>query len=252
MKKVISQNFLEAENTLDNFILNFDTEGTVYGNQNRNSLKLFEFGDLVVNVKSFKLPNIVNQVVYGFFRKSKAQRSFEHANKLLSLNIGTPTPIAYYEFNSGILFKKSYYVSEQLDCDYTYRDLTHNFEIPDYENILRAFTRFTFKLHEENILFLDHSPGNTLIKKTDDGYNFFLVDLNRMTFKPLNLNERIKNFERLTIHESMVKIMSDEYAKCIHEDYNKVFNLMWNYTNTFQRKYRQRRRLKNKLKFWKK
>ena len=235
MKKVISQNFLEAENTLDNFILNFDTEGTVYGNQNRNSLKLFEFGDLVVNVKSFKLPNIVNQVVYGFFRKSKAQRSFEHANKLLSLNI-----------------KKSYYVSEQLDCDETYRDLTHNFEIPDYENILRAFTRFTFKLHEENILFLDHSPGNTLIKKTDDGYNFFLVDLNRMTFKPLNLNERIKNFERLTIHESMVKIMSDEYAKCIHEDYNKVFNLMWNYTNTFQRKYRQRRRLKNKLRLWKK
>ena len=46
--------------------------------------------------------------------------------------------------------------------------------------------------------------------------------------------------------------MSDEYAKCINEDYDKVFQLMWKYTNNFQEKYHRKRRLKKKIKFWKK
>ena len=149
------------------------------------------------------------------------------------------------------MFKKSFYVSEHLECDLTYRELTTNFNYPDYETILRNFTRFTFKLHEENILFLDHSPGNTLIKKVDDNYEFYLVDLNRMQFKPINFQTRIKNFSRLTIHKSMVEIMSDEYAKISNKDYNKVFDLMWSYTESFQKKFHRKKDLKNKLKFWK-
>ena len=251
MKKVITKAFFIDESTLDDFILNFESKGEPFGDQKRNSLKLFEFDTMVMNVKSFKIPNIINQVVYTFFRKSKAQRSYENASKLLSLHIGTPKPIAYYEFRFGFLLRKSYYVSEQLDCDYTYRDLTNNFNIKGFEDILRAFTRFTFNLHENNILFLDHSPGNTLIKKNDkDGFDFFLVDLNRMIFKPLDFEKRIENFSRLTIHEKMVEIMSDEYAKCMGEDYEKVFNLMWKYTVDFQKKYNRKKRLKKRIKFW--
>lgn len=253
MKKVIAHEFLKDEATLSDFILNFDSKGEPYGNQNRNSLRLFKLNDLVLNAKSFRIPNIVNQVVYSFFRKSKARRSFEHAKKLLSLDIGTPKPIAYYEFKSGFMFRRSYYLSEQMECDYTYRDLTTNFSIPDYERILRSFTRFTHKLHENNILFLDHSPGNTLIRKNTQGeFDFFLVDLNRMKFRSMDLKSRIKNFSRLTIHKSMVEIMSDEYAKCIGEDYEVVFKLMWEFTSDFQKKFHRKKRIKKKIKFWKK
>ena len=38
-------------------------------------------------------------------------------------------------------------------------------DFPDHDTILRQFTRFSFNLHEKGIEFLDHSPGNTLIKK---------------------------------------------------------------------------------------
>ncbi|WP_338733089.1 lipopolysaccharide kinase InaA family protein [Mangrovimonas cancribranchiae] len=252
MKHVVVKKFLQDEVMLTKFISNFDSEGEDFGNQDRNSLKLFDLNGLTINVKSFKVPNVVNQIAYKFFRKSKAQRSFEYANKLAKLGIGTPQPIAYYEFTTPFLFQKSYYISEQLDCDYTYRDLTQDFNIPNYESILRAFTRFTYKLHENNVLFLDHSPGNTLIKVNNNDYEFFLVDLNRMAFKPLDFNTRIKNFARLTIHEKMVEVMSDEYAKCIGEPYEKVFRLMWQYTNEFQYRFYRKKRLKKKLKFWKK
>tara|TARA_R110002050_G_scaffold300018_1_gene467393 strand:+ start:88262 stop:89017 length:756 start_codon:yes stop_codon:yes gene_type:complete len=221
------------------------------GEGKRNIIKIVKVDSVNLNIKAFKIPNIVNQIVYNFFRKSKAQRSYEYAEKLIRMGIGTPKPIAFFEFKTSILFKKSFYVSEQLDYDFTYRELTTDFSIPDYDDILRTFTRFTYSLHEKGINFLDHSPGNTLIKKNGDTYGFYLVDLNRMNFGPLDFETRIKNFTRLTIHKSMVEVMSDEYAKCTGEDYNKIFNLMWKETEAFQEKFYRKKRLKKKLKFWK-
>ncbi|WOD43916.1 lipopolysaccharide kinase InaA family protein [Hwangdonia lutea] len=251
MDKVFHKTYEPFESELDNFIENFDVLGEDFGNQERNSLKLFQLENETINVKSFKVPHLINQIAYRFFRKSKAQRSFEYANRLKDLNIGTPQPIAYYEFKTPFLFKESYYISEQIDCDYTYRELTTDFNIPNYDDILRAFTRFTFDLHEKGVHFLDHSPGNTLIKKTEKGYDFYLVDLNRMEFKNLDFETRIKNFSKLTIHKAMVEVMSDEYAKCSGENYETIFNLMWQETEAFQEKYHRKRRLKKKLKFWK-
>ncbi len=252
MQHIFNNTFGMYKNQLSDFINHFDYKGELFGNAERNTIKLITIKDLKINVKSFKTPNIFNQIVYKFFRKSKAQRSFEYANILIDLGVCTPQPIAYYTFKTPLLFKKSFYISEHLSYDLTYRELTLDLEFPNHENILRAFTRFTFKLHELDIHFLDHSPGNTLIKKLGNTYNFYLVDLNRMDFKPLDFKTRIRNFERLTIHKSMVKIMSDEYAKCTGYDFDNVFDLMWKNTQDFQAKFWRRRRLKEKLKFWKK
>ena len=188
--------------------------------------------------------------MYNFFRKSKAQRSFEYATKLLNLGIGTPTPIAFCERPSIFLFKSSYYISQHLNCDLTYRELTTNLDYPDSDSIIRAFTRFTYDLHQKGVNFLDHSPGNTLITKTGDSYHFSIVDLNRMKFGEMDFNTRIKNFAKLTIHKSIIEIMSDEYAKCSNADFDTIFKLMWKNTESFQMKSKQKSMLKKKLKFW--
>lgn len=250
MKKVFHASYKNFETEIDGFIETFETSGESIKDK-RNKLKLFDLNGRTVNIKSFKVPSLINQIVYNFFRKGKAQRSFEYANKLLKLDIGTPQPIAYYEFPNTLLFKRSYYVSEQENYDLTFRELSRQHDYPDHENILRAFTAFTYKLHETGVLFLDHSPGNTLITIKDDGLDFKLVDLNRMLFKPLSLEERIRNFERLTPHESIVRIMSDEYAKLSGESSEDVFTKMWKATQDFQYKFNRKKVLKRKLKFWK-
>ena len=250
MIKVLHNDYKRFDHKLEALITNFDDKGESI-KDSRNKLKLFHLNKHIINIKAFKVPNIINQLVYNFFRKSKAQRSYEYANTLLELGIGTPKPIGYFEYKTPLFFKKSFYISEQLECDLTYRELTTNFNYPNYETILRAFTRFTFQLHEKNIQFLDHSPGNTLIKKVDGNYEFYLVDLNRMKFKSMDFKTRIKNFSRLTIHKSMVEIMSDEYAKCSKEDYNMIFELMWKYTEEFQKKFNRKKQLKKKFMFWK-
>lgn len=252
MKNKINQKYNTLKPFLDSIIYNYDTLGTNYGNQNRNSLKLFDFEDNVLNIKSFKIPNIVNRITYRFFRKSKAQRSYEYACKLQSLDIGTPQPIGYYEYQSLFFFNKSYYISEHLNYQLTFRELTTNFNYPDHENILRAFTRFTFELHEKGVHFLDHSPGNTLIKKNEKGfYNFYLVDLNRMEFKQLDFDTRMKNFARLTREKSIIRIMANEYASLLNSSEKDTFKKMWFYAYDFQNTYLRKRKFKKKIMFWK-
>ncbi|WP_298761033.1 Kdo domain containing protein [uncultured Psychroserpens sp.] len=203
-------------------------------------------------IKAFKIPNLINKIAYRYFRKSKAKRSFEYASKLSELGIGTPKPIQYIENFNWLGLRTSYYISSFVSYELTYRELTTDFDIADHDAILRAFTKFTYSLHQKQINFLDHSPGNTLINRSAKGYDFYLVDLNRMEFEPMDFETRIKNFAKLTIHRSMIEIMSDEYAKCTGESYDTIFNMMWNFTQEFQNRYHRKRRLKNKILFWRK
>ncbi|NNK82134.1 MAG: Kdo domain containing protein [Flavobacteriaceae bacterium] len=247
MKSVFQDNYKSYKKNIDTLIASYDTKGEQLKDA-RNKLKIFDLDHFKVNIKSFKIPNIFNQIVYRFLRKGKAQRSFEYAKKLLDMGIGTPNPIAYYERKTLLLFKKSYYVSEQLTYDFTYREVNNDPYFPNRVEVLNAFVRFTFELHQKGIHFLDHSPGNTLIKKTVTGYDFFLVDLNRMKFEPMSYEKGVKNFERLSKHKDVVELMSKEYAKCVNKPEEEVFELMLNYTNAFRTKIRRKKRLKSKIK----
>jgi len=227
--------------------------GLLFGDGIRNVIKLFELDGKTINIKSFKIPNLINKIAYRYFRKSKARRSFEYATFLLKNGIGTPQPIAYLENYDWIGLKDSYYVSEHLQCDLTFRKLIEMPTYPDFESILRQFTRFSYSLHQKGIEFKDHSPGNTLIKKNVDGkYDFFLVDLNRMDFhEKMSFELRMKNLCRLTPVKEMVEIMSSEYAKLSGESEELIFKTLWKNTSDFQEKFYRKKRLKKKLKFWK-
>ncbi len=239
----------DLKEQITRFVHHFDTEGDYFIKPGRNSIKLKEMDGLTVNVKSFKIPHVFNQFAYKFLRKSKAKRSFENASFLLERGIGTPRPLAYFEYFSTLGLQKSFYVSEHLESDITFRELITNPDYPDWEKIIIEATDFTYKLHENNILFKDHSPGNTLIKKTETGYDFFLVDLNRMVFKPLTFEERIKNFSRLTPKEEMVQIMSNRYAQLINRNPEEVFNLMWRNIEKFNSWFKTRKKIKKVLLF---
>lgn len=246
--------FLKNKSNFLSMIENFNSTGILFGDGQRNKIKLFELEGKTINIKSFKIPHLINKIAYKYFRKSKARRSFEYASTLIEKGIGTPQPIAYFENYDLVGLKDSYYVSEHLQCDLTYRELVEIPDFPDHDNILRQFTQFSFELHEKGIEFLDHSPGNTLIKKTAEGkYDFFLVDLNRMEFhEAMDFDSRMKNLSRLTPKKEMIAVMSNEYSKLyLAQTEAEIFEKMWFYTNDFQERFAKKRRLKKKLKFWK-
>lgn len=248
MTSNFNSSYNQSKNDLLDIVKNFDSVGRTFGNGDRNVIKTIEFEGVTLNIKSFKQPNFINQIAYQYFRKSKARRSFDYATILKEKGIGTPDPIAYFEFKKGVGFGKSFYISKHLEPQLTYRELVHQEDYPHHEEILRAFTRFTFQLHENNIEFLDHSPGNTLIFIDNNEYKFALVDLNRMKFRQMNFKDRMFNFRRLTPKKDMVEVMSDEYAKLINKSKEEVFKLMWEFTSEFQRKFQLKQKRKKKLK----
>ena len=83
----ISELFIFLENQLQEIIINYDNKGTVLVDGKRNKIKLFDLEGHNINIKFFKKPNFINSLIYKFFRKSKARRSFDNATFLLENNI---------------------------------------------------------------------------------------------------------------------------------------------------------------------
>lgn len=225
----------------------FDEIGKTLSSK-RNTIKVFQVGGEEWNIKSFKIPHLINKIAYRFFRKSKAQRSFEYANFLLQHGVLTPKPIAYLEKHGSLGVEHSYYVSENLQYDLSFRELINDKNYSDRENILKQFTDFTFQLHEKGIHFLDHSPGNTLIvAKENQLYDFYLIDLNRMTFGTLNFDTRMQNFSKLNMSPDMIAIISERYATLYSKKYAVVHKKMTELCEAAAAQRAKKQALKKKL-----
>lgn len=229
-------------------IKNFNSTGKNFISGKRNKIKIFSYNDITINVKSFKVPTLINGIIYRYFRKSKAERSYIHAKMLEKKGIGTPKPVAFYENKNFIRLLDSYYICEHIDPDYVLKDLFHK-NLDQIEEELKLFTQFTFKLHEKGIEFLDHSPGNTLFKKNqNDSYDLFLVDLNRMEFHTsMDFHQRMKNLSRIAPSKRIIEIISHEYARLYGKSSDEVFKLMWKYTSDFYDKSDKKRKFKEKF-----
>ncbi len=233
---VVHSNYTSKTSQLRDVIDHFSEMGIDVVEGDRNSIKKITLDGTVFNIKKFKTPNPFQSLVYQFLRKSKAKRSYEYATRLIELGMNTPFPVAYFEhFSFGL--KQSYYVSEHLDYDFDFRVLNHNPLWPDRKEILEQFAAFTFQLHENNINFLDHSPGNTLIEKTSEGaYKFYLIDLNRMRFESMDFDARMDNFRRLWLSKTMINIMAPVYAKLYGKSAEETHRLMTLHSRKFQKK----------------
>ena len=204
---------------LGNFVLSMpklfaNNEGVVI-KKGRNEIRILVHDGVEYVVKAFHRPNIINSLVYGRLRSSKAQRSYEYAEMLMKDGIGTPAPVAYYTERKGLFFTNSYYVSLKSECSYTYADLLKG-GFPDMEEILRAIARTTAAIHNHGYIHKDYSRGNILFGRTDKGIKVEIIDLNRIRFHKIKIEEGCKNFERLPGTKEMLSIMADEYAKARH------------------------------------
>ncbi len=207
----------------------------------RNEIRVVEFEGEDYVIKSFKVPNVVNRFVYRYLRASKAKRSY-----LYSLRLGKklcPEAIAYIEkYKSGLL-DHSYYISRHFDYDFTIRPVFLEKDFANRVEVLEKFSEFTYQLHQKDILHRDYSPGNILIKQENSQYQFKIVDVNRMQFKILSLQDRLMNFARLMMDDETLAILIKPYAILMHESEDKLFTMTRDYRNklTYQRE------LKNKL-----
>ncbi len=213
----------------------------------RNELKIIELNGIKTVVKSFKVPHLLNQIVYTYFRKSKAYKSYHNALRLEELGISTPKPIALIEFYELGLLGESFFIAEYFEYDFTIR--TPLLEpLEDRETIFKAFAAYTYDLHKCGVWHLDYSPGNILIKKHEGDYQFSIVDINRMEFRPITALEGCENFNKLWASDEEIEIMGREYARLCGLDETIVINEMKKHNDANKRIKNFKKRLKNLLK----
>lgn len=209
----------------------------------RNELKIVQYQDEQLVLKSFKVPNLLRRFIYTFLRQSKAERSYRNA---LALEGFTPVPVAFVEYHNAGLLEKSYFLSEHFAYDFTIREPLLDQSFEDREGVLKAFARFTVELHDAGFFHKDYSPGNILIKKVSGGgYQFKIVDVNRMLIKPLDVTLRARGFEKLWAQDADLDIIASEYLKyaSVPEDFSQQVQY---YSNKNKRFKNFKKRLKGK------
>lgn len=190
----------------------FEKNGTWLHN-GRNKIKMFEADGTKVAVKQFGSLSLLNKIVYCSIRKSKARRAYEYAQRLGRLEINTPEEVAYIEIRKNGLLQQSYYV-----CRYTeYQSMLplfyqRNLSLEEFKEItplLDDLASFLYRIHQAGIIHNDLNYTNILYKSPQSestGYDFTLIDINRMEFyksagnpQPLPFEKRLHNLRRLNV-----------------------------------------------------
>ncbi|NYT27516.1 MAG: hypothetical protein H0A76_06205 [Candidatus Thiodubiliella endoseptemdiera] len=116
--------------------------------------------------------------------------------------------------------------------------------------IFIKFAEFIYQLHQNNILHQDLSPGNILIKKNQLGYEFKIIDINRMNFKILNLQQRAKNFNKLWADDIDLGVILKAYAKLAKFDEVSFVQLGVKYNQQNKARKTRKRKIKQVLGLW--
>ncbi|MDR1331939.1 MAG: glycosyltransferase [Tannerella sp.] len=189
----------------------FSAQGEVMF-KGRNELRLFRQDGYELMVKSYRRPNVLNAVVYGFLRASKAERAYRHALRLLAEGIGTPAPVGFVTCRRWFLFAGSYSVTLRSACPCTYRELFVR-TFPRRDEILEAIAYTTARMHEHGLLHRDYSAGNILFDDAPNVIPVEIIDLNRMSFGRVGMKKGCRNFDRLPATDDMIAVMGTCYAR---------------------------------------
>ena len=252
MKYNISPKYSSLKEAILDIKKNFSSTGESI-KSGRNHLKIIDLDNKKFVVKSFKKPTAIKSYTYGNIYPSKAKRSFDYANILLSKGIHTPEPVAYIDYYKGLQFQESFYISEYYQYDYDLSVLftersDNNTPFNDSEVLWTAFMKFTLELHRQGVNHLDYTRRNVLITKEGSEYSFSIVDLNRIDFKLLSLRDRMKSLSRITSDSDLVKMIAKHYSTSSNYDYDKCLHLLQYFVREHQKYWDTKKQLKRMLK----
>ncbi|MDG5799029.1 lipopolysaccharide kinase InaA family protein [Marinilabiliaceae bacterium ANBcel2] len=228
-------------NISDDFHKWFNENGeTIY--KIRNEVKIIKHNNELLCIKSFQRPNIVNTIVYSFFRPSKAKRSYLYASKLTDAKIKTPEPVAFIEFYNRYGFiDKSYFISKyykhSFSMDAVLKKKEFNNDKKRREEIIEKLTTYIYQnLHSKGILHLDLGGNNILVDNSSDKLEFSLIDLNRIKFKKrLSFKTKVKNMSRLQGGVYELAVIAQTYGNLAKADEVEVIEQLAKNKNRLKR-----------------
>lgn len=202
----------------------FEHEGEVIYDK-RNRIKVFEHEGVRYNVKRYRVPNLLNQWVYINLRPAKAARAFHYAQELRTAQIVTPEPFAYIVQRRGLRLQHSYLITRQVALKRDFYEFGFG-SLQGREAIVEAMVDFAADMHQKSFLHLDFSPGNILFDTQDGKVDLAIVDINRLRFGKVSVEEGCKSFARLWGKEDFFRLIAHRYAQQRHADEDECLKMI--------------------------
>ena len=221
----------------------------------RNKLRRFTLPNgIVVIVKQYKRPNLFQKICYSTFWKNKAKKSFLFADFLLGINVDTPYPIAYVTYKKYGLVSEYYLATTEVQGTESHipmREMNANNDTKGIQELATPIVKLLIHLHENGFLHGDSNLSNFICRKTENGYDLSVIDINRSKIlkRPATYKESIRNLRRTSHIHSILTILAHLYAKHRGWDEDKVTDDVIFELKRFERQKTRSKRLKNILTF---
>ena len=219
-KIVIHPTFRHLEKDIIRILDGNYTADVTFRNQ-RNTVEKITLQEYGIVVKKYRCPNITNRFAYTHLRKSKAQRAYEYALRLIDHGVETPFPVAYCEEKRNGIFHTGYFLSLYMPYD-TLSDAYAGDIGEEMTPVLtRQFMDFTIGLNRKRILHKDFNSSNILYHydPKEQKYRFALTDINRMRFgKRISTSEAMHSFEQLGVPAERIYRLALYYSQQIGVD----------------------------------
>ena len=241
MKIVIHPDFMQTADFIKQLPQHFAQEGELLY-EGRNEVRRYRVKNEWLVVKKYKQPNIIQRIVYTFFKKSKTERAYLFAGMLRKRGFDTPHEVAYIEKKRGGLFLDGYFISTQCDFPPLSKVLWQRRFDKHAANELAAFM---VQLHEKGVLHGDLNLTIILYCTDNDGhYHFTLIDTNRSKFKcALTRKECLENLKRLTHSKALLRYVVMQYANLRGWPPRECALEVFQFLLQFEQKRRRKRRL---------
>lgn len=209
-KVTVAEGFEHLQQEIAQIADIFERKGQVIY-EGRNKVKALTLADTSVVVKRFKHLNIIQSIVYTFFKKSKAERAFLFAAMMRKRGVLTPQEVACVEIKHKALLTDCYFIS--MPC-----------YLPPLSTILRKedFDRSIAhelgvaiaRWHEAGVLHGDLNLTNILYETELNGRcRFWLIDTNRSSFDNATYLNCINNIMRLSHDRHLLQYIVTTYAE---------------------------------------
>ena len=214
---------------------------------NRNLITRVDTNKGSFVVKDFRGMYFLNRLAYSWFRKTKSIRSYLNSQRLNAMGIRTPVPIAWLDEYAWGILKRSFYISDF----YPHPTLAQFIEakrinqLHVVQSVLNDLAQFALRLHRLGVLHDDFSVGNIFVVPRPEGFDFALIDVNRMRFKKhVSYEAGLSNMKKLQLDPDQLQILVKAYANLCEEDENYALHKFYSFQQRRSKLRRTRKILK--------
>ena len=217
MKIILNPKYEALREYLTHLDEHFEKEGKEIF-RDRNVLRTLEVDGLTLCVKQYAPLTLKGRLAQRIYKSAKGKKAYFKPLALRERGFESPEPIAYVQFDKGLMQSNTYFVCLLSNYKYSMTDVM-NMDEEERQELIKSFAHFAARLHTGGFLHRDFSPSNILFDKPDARYHFALIDTNSIEIgRTVSIEKGCANLAKLEGDDKFFSTLAHAYALARNTD----------------------------------